>query len=88
MNTMRPTSNLPDSHSRARRGALLASLLAAGLLACASGCIYRMPIQQGNFLDPNQVAQVETGMTRSQVMFLLGTPMVPNGFNTDRWDYY
>jgi outer membrane protein assembly factor BamE len=27
-------------------------------------------------------------MTRSQVMFLLGTPMVPNGFNTDRWDYY
>ena len=27
-------------------------------------------------------------MTRSQVRFLLGTPMVPNGFNSDRWDYY
>jgi outer membrane protein assembly factor BamE len=47
-----------------------------------------MPIQQGNFLDANQVAQLETGMTRSQVSFLLGTPMVPNGFNNDRWDYY
>ena len=39
-------------------------------------------------LDDAQVSQLETGMTRSQVMYLLGTPMVPNGFNTDRWDYF
>jgi outer membrane protein assembly factor BamE len=58
------------------------------LLLLAGGCLYRMPIQQGNVLNPEQVAQLEPGMTRSQVMFLLGTPMVPNGFNTDRWDYY
>ena len=62
------------------------------LLACAllgtSACVYRMPIQQGNFLDKNQVDQLEPGMTRSQVMFLLGTPMVPSGFDADRWDYY
>ncbi len=58
------------------------------LLALASGCLYRMPIQQGNVLNPDLVAQLEPGMTRSQVMFLLGTPMLPNGFNTDRWDYY
>jgi outer membrane protein assembly factor BamE len=53
-----------------------------------AGCIYRMPVQQGNLLDPNQVVQLEEGMTRTQVSYLLGTPMVPPSFNNDRWDYY
>ena len=66
----------------------IGALAALAIAALCAGCLYRMPIQQGNFLDPNQVAQLETGMTRSQVSFLLGTPMVPNGFNNDRWDYY
>lgn len=61
-------------------------LIAAALLA--GGCLYRMDIKQGNVLLPDQVLQLETGMTRPQVSFLLGTPMVPNTFNTDRWDYY
>ena len=65
-----------------------ATALLLGLLFGLAGCVYRMPIQQGNFLDPPQVAQLETGMTRSQVMFLLGTPMVPSGFDADRWDYF
>ena len=60
--------------------ALLLSLLAVG-------CVYRMDIQQGNLLDPEQIEQVEVGMTRSQVRFLLGTPMVIDSFNPDRWDY-
>jgi outer membrane protein assembly factor BamE len=63
-------------------------LAAACLMLFSSGCIYRMPIQQGNFLDAQQVDQLETGMTRSQVMFLLGTPMVPTAFDNSRWDYY
>jgi outer membrane protein assembly factor BamE len=67
---------------------LAARLALASLLLLAGGCLYRMPVQQGNVLNPEQVNQLEAGMTRSQVMFLLGTPMVPNGFNTDRWDYY
>jgi outer membrane protein assembly factor BamE len=71
-----------------RMNTLTARLALVGLLALGSGCLYRMPIQQGNVLDPTQVKQLENGMTRSQVMFLLGTPMVPNGFNTDRWDYF
>lgn len=57
------------------------------LAASAAGCIYRMDIQQGNLLDPEQVDQVEVGMTRSQVRFLLGTPMVIDTFDPDRWDY-
>lgn len=58
------------------------------LLALTAGCLYRMEVQQGNRLDESQVAQLETGMTRSQVLYLLGTPMVPPGFNEARWDYY
>jgi outer membrane protein assembly factor BamE len=52
------------------------------------GCVYRINIQQGNYLDPKAVEQLSVGMTRSQVRYLLGTPMVPNAFDTDRWDYY
>jgi outer membrane protein assembly factor BamE len=71
----------------ARRNASVALLLLAGVCG-AAGCVYRMPIQQGNFLEESTIQQLETGMTRSQVMFLLGTPMVPSGFDSNRWEYY
>ncbi|HUG72245.1 MAG TPA: outer membrane protein assembly factor BamE [Steroidobacteraceae bacterium] len=58
------------------------------LLALAAGCLYRVPVQQGNLLDREQVSQLQTGMTRTQVIYLLGTPMVPDAFNNERWDYY
>ena len=67
-----------------RGGAAL--LIAVGLLA-GTGCVYRMPIQQGNHLDATSIAEVKPGMTRAQVRYLLGTPMVPGGFQNDRWDY-
>jgi outer membrane protein assembly factor BamE len=63
-------------------------ILLAGIAALATGCVYRMNIQQGNFMAPDSVAQLKQGMTRSQVRFLLGTPMVPVAFNDDRWDYF
>jgi outer membrane protein assembly factor BamE len=53
----------------------------------ASACVYRINIQQGNFLDQAAVDQVKDGMTRSQVRYLLGTPMVADSFNKERWDY-
>ena len=64
--------------------ALLAALLTTLL---TSGCVYRMTVQQGNFLDGRQVSQLQVGMTRGQVRFLLGTPMLPDAFDRDRWDY-
>ncbi|HLA72046.1 MAG TPA: outer membrane protein assembly factor BamE [Steroidobacteraceae bacterium] len=70
-----------------KRLALPTLLLAAGALL-SSGCVYRMSIQQGNYLVADSVSQLKEGMTRSQVRFLLGTPMVPDAFNDDRWDYY
>ena len=61
--------------------------LGMALAALASGCVYRINIQQGNFLDQTAVEQVKSGMTRSQVRYLLGTPMVADSFNKERWDY-
>jgi outer membrane protein assembly factor BamE len=65
------------------RGLLLALLA----LSAGTGCVYRMNIQQGNLLEQSAVDQVEVGMTRSQVQFLLGTPMISDAFQRDRWDY-
>jgi len=52
-----------------------------------SGCVYRINIQQGNFLNQGAVDTVKEGMTRSQVRYLLGTPMVADSFDKERWDY-
>jgi outer membrane protein assembly factor BamE len=54
---------------------------------CFAACVYRIDIQQGNLLEDKDIDQVEVGMTRSQVQFLLGTPMVSDSFHRDRWDY-
>lgn len=86
--TMRQTPSPANRASRAQPRRLLATLALTSVLGLAAGCLYRMPVQQGNFLDPTQVVQLKEGMTRSQVKFLLGTPMVPVAFNSDRWDYY
>ena len=56
------------------------------MLALAA-CVYRIDIQQGNLLVDEDIDQVEVGMTRSQVQFLLGTPMIADSFHRDRWDY-
>ena len=61
-------------------------MTAAATLALAA-CVYRIDIQQGNLLDEDDINQVDLGMTRSQVQFLLGTPMVADSFHRDRWDY-
>src|SRR5260221_8178177 len=48
---------------------------------------YRMVIQQGNFISQEMVAQLKPGMTKEQVRFVLGTPLVTDIFHADRWDY-
>lgn len=53
----------------------------------SSGCVYRLTVQQGNLVDQAKVDQIEVGMTRNQVRFLLGTPLVDDAFNRNRWDY-
>ena len=70
-----------------KRLALPTIFLACGAFF-ASGCVYKMAIQQGNYLVTDSVSQLKEGMTRSQVRFLLGTPMVPDAFDDSRWDYF
>jgi outer membrane protein assembly factor BamE len=64
-----------------------AAVIAPMLLVLGAGCVYRIDIQQGNFLEHDEIDQIESGMTRSQVRYLLGTPMVSDVFRDDRWDY-
>ena len=68
-----------------RKPVVLAVIL--GLLSGGSGCVYRANISQGNIVEEEDLDQVEVGMTRNQVRFLLGTPMVSDPFHRERWDY-
>lgn len=57
------------------------------LLSALGACVFQIDIQQGNLLEEDLVDQVEVGMSRSAVEFLLGTPMVDDPFHEGRWDY-
>lgn len=59
------------------------------LVLLVTGCnvVYKQSIQQGNVLDREDMDRLETGMTKRQVMVLLGTPAVQSPFHADRWDY-
>ena len=56
-------------------------------MALTSSCVYRSNIAQGNLIEQEDLDQVEVGMTRNQVRFLLGTPMIDDPFHKTRWDY-
>jgi outer membrane protein assembly factor BamE len=67
-------------------------LIPALCLSLLAGCSnieigHRIDVQQGNALDPENVARLKPGLSRSQVRFLLGTPLLVDPFRTDRWDY-
>ena len=79
------SATAPGSRARRRRPAFAAALIA--LAVGLSGCVYRMDIQQGNYLDGPAVRRLKVGMTRKQVRYLLGTPMVDDIFDQDRWEY-
>lgn len=48
---------------------------------------HQIDIQQGNYVTQEMVAKLKPGMSRSQVRFALGTPLVTDPFHSDRWDY-
>jgi outer membrane protein assembly factor BamE len=58
--------------------------------ALLAGCMlapHKIDIQQGNYVDQEMVAKLKPDMTRSQVRFILGTPLVADVFHPNRWDY-
>jgi outer membrane protein assembly factor BamE len=61
---------------------LLATVLVSG---CSFG--YRQPVFQGNLLDKQNVEQLKPGLSKSQVIGLIGDPVVADPFHHERWDY-
>lgn len=66
--------------------------LSIALSGCSSwsdySLVYVPDIQQGNIITPEMVTQLESGMSKRQVRFLLGTPLLMDVFHKDRWDYF
>lgn len=49
--------------------------------------VYRQDIQQGNIITQEMINKLQPGMSKSQVRFVLGTPMLADAFHSSRWDY-
>jgi outer membrane protein assembly factor BamE len=75
---------------RARAGATIV-FLAAALGACSwvprPFSEYKIDIQQGNVLTQEMVGQLRPGLSKDQVRFILGTPVLTDIFHANRWDY-
>ena len=69
---------------------LLISVLVSILVGCGGlgfPGVYRINIEQGNIVTQEMVDQLRPGMTKRQIRFILGTPLIEDAFNQDRWDY-
>ena len=69
-------------------------LFIASLITLLSACgfvgfpgVYKIDVEQGNIVTQEMADQLKPGMSRRQVRFILGTPLVEDTFNPDRWDY-
>lgn len=70
---------------------LLAFLVLAGLTGCSYfqfPGVYKISVQQGNIVTEEMLGQLKPGMTKRQVRFVMGTPLITDTFNPNRWDYY
>ena len=68
--------------------AILATF-ATSLAFVLSGCglVYKMEVNQGNYVTQDMVSKLKEGQTRQQVRLALGTPITESVFHKDRWDY-
>lgn len=64
---------------------LLIPLLLVLTTACSP--VFKLNTRQGNMIDDEKLDQVKVGMTREQVHYLMGSPLVRDDFSTGRWDY-
>ena len=67
----------------------LLAVACLGLAGCSSfPGVFKIDLHQGNFITQEMLDQLEPGMRQSQVLFILGSPMLQDTFNANRWDYY
>lgn len=66
--------------------------VAVSLVGCGAGIPtikpYKMDIQQGNVVTSEMLLKLRPGMTKSQVKFIMGTPLLVDSFHSNRWDYF
>ncbi|PCI53220.1 MAG: outer membrane assembly protein BamE [Gammaproteobacteria bacterium] len=60
--------------------------IALSLSACSSW-VYRIDIPQGNYLEQKSIDKIQIGMTKEQVKFILGSPVVVDTFDNNTWNY-
>lgn len=65
----------------------IAIVLTVLSLSACSNWVFRNDIPQGNYLDKKSIAKLQVGMTKEQVKYILGTPVVIDAFNDDTWNY-
>ena len=64
------------------------SIIAVALsLSACSSWVYRIDIPQGNYLEQKSIDKIQMGMTKEQVKFILGSPVVIDAFDGDTWNY-
>ncbi|MDE0661467.1 MAG: outer membrane protein assembly factor BamE [Gammaproteobacteria bacterium] len=65
----------------------VALALSTILTSCALPRVYKVTVQQGNVITQQMVDRLKPGMTREQVAYVMGEPVIRNPFDQDRWDY-
>lgn len=65
----------------------LTIIITALLLSSCSNWVFRYDIPQGNYIDKKSIDKLQVGMTKEQVLFVLGSPVVVDAFNNDTWHY-
>src|SRR3989338_447095 len=85
-------SNLPRTARVSAGRAMLIAVATLTLSACSIPSlqfpgVYKIDIQQGNIITQEMIDQLRPGMTKRQVIFVMGAPVVRDPFDQDRWDY-
>ena len=62
-------------------------LITSIMLFLAACSVYKVDVQQGNVLDPKAIEKLKVGMTKQQVLFIMGDPLLKDPFHKSRWDY-
>ena len=73
-------------HAIFRRLLLLLAL--CNIWACSFPGVYKLDVQQGNVVTQDMVNQLKPGMSKRQVRYIMGTPLLVDSFDPDRWDYF
>jgi len=83
-----------DTETEPQMQKILIKSLILGALLMLAGCgsvgfpgLYRINVEQGNVVNQEMVDQLKPGMTKRQVRFVMGTPIVADTFDQSRWDY-